>query len=320
MKSTFLLLATFAMLLTSTLVHAQITTTGMAIQGIARDGNNNAITNTQIGLKFTIHYTKNGSDEPLTPSTATLTTDAFGVFSYVLDMSAIENTLFYDYQLKLKIEQTSPASAVISDEDLRFVPYAVSASNGVPTGSIMPFVGTVAPRGWALCNGQALPLSASALRAMVGDNAPDLRGMFVRGAGTNSNNTYANNVGPELKALQTNAVGQHANAQQGAQTITGGSHEHTYRDGTYVVDGNNNYYPGTVSGRTNLGGAASWDGNNSIAYRKNDGTISFSADEISTSTSESHTHGLTLSGDTALNSGAVETRPINYGVNYIIKL
>ena len=153
---------------------AQITTTGIAIQGIAREAaTNNAITNSTIGLRFTVYYGVTPVNA-IPVVTASVTTDAFGVFSYTLDVSAIENKIIYDNQLMLKIEQTSPSTGIISDEKLNFVPYAVSASNGVPTGAIMPFVGTIAPRGWALCDGSLLPSSAGELKILLAsNNAPD---------------------------------------------------------------------------------------------------------------------------------------------------
>lgn len=298
MKSTILLLTTIALLFTSRLVNAQITTTGMAIQGIARDASNNAITSATIGLEFTVHYTKAGSDVALAPTTASLTTDAFGVFSYVLDMSAIENTLFYDYQLKLKIRQTSP-DALISDEDLRFVPYAVSASNGVPTGSIMPFMGTVAPRGWALCNGAALPTSAVTLKAMIGDNAPDLRAMFLRGSGTNGTTGYTTREGPALKAIQADLLGSHLHEKGTIATTSAGDHTHT---STFYNDN----FDGT---------GGTWDKEWGL---ENDSNINGGQKPVvTTSSNGAHTH--TISGSTAL-TGGTETRPVNYGVNYIIKL
>lgn len=296
MKHSFSIIAIILMFVfaTTNKTQAQITSTGMAIQGIARDGSNNAITNlSNLGLKFTIHYTKAGSDVALTPSTATLSTDAFGIFSHILDLSGIDNSLFYDYQLKLKIEQTSPASALISDEDLSFVPYAVSASNGVPTGSIMPYIGTIAPRGWVLCDGSALPSSAITLIAMIGNNAPNLNGMFLRGAGTNSN--YTNNVGPSLKAIQTDAIKTHAS------TVTDPGHLHAITD------------PGHVHGiRGSYGDDA------------NDGQFDSGQGWSYTNNSQSATTGITVNtkvtGITVNYSGASESRPINYGVNYIIKL
>jgi hypothetical protein len=299
MKSTILLLATIAMLITSNSANAQITTTGMAIQGIARDASNNAITNATIGLEFTVHYTKAGSDVALAPTTASLTTDAFGVFSYVLDMSSIENTLFYDYQLKLKIRQTNP-DALISDEDLRFVPYAVSASNGVPTGSIMPFAGSVAPRGWVLCNGAPLPSTAVALKEMIGNNAPDLRAMFLRGTGINGTSGYTSRVGPDLRAIQADALKSHLHEKGTIATSSAGDHTHTstFNNDDYDGDG------GSVSGAWGLEDDAQSGG----GYRP----------VITTSSNGAHTH--TVTGSTALTGDLLETRPVNYGVNYIIKL
>ena len=57
---------------------------------------------------------------------------------------------------------------------LASVPYAISAgSGGIPMGGIIMWSGSVAPTGWALCNGQ--------------NGTPDLRNRFVVGAGS----TYA---------------------------------------------------------------------------------------------------------------------------------
>ena len=67
-----------------------------------------------------------------------------------------------------------------------------------PIGSILPYGGTTAPSGWFLCQGQALSRTeyADLFKAIgtnfgTGDgsttfNIPDLRGEFLRGAGTNS--------------------------------------------------------------------------------------------------------------------------------------
>ena len=280
---------------------AQITTTGMAIQGIARDASNNAITNTAIGLRFTVHYTNlSNSNVDLSPVTASVTTDAFGVFSYVLDLSSIETSLFFDYQMKLKIEQTSPSSTLISDENLNFVPYAVAAGNGVPTGTIMPYVGTTAPRGWALCDGSPLPASAVTLRALMGGgNAPDLRGMFLRGAGTNGNNAYSSNVGPNLKTVQTDAIKSHTlnvNDPGHNHQITDPGHSHKWLYGDERDDdgtgGSNNEF--TLAGGNNTSAIESSRTNISINNNPTNITVNY--------------------------SGQIETRPINYGVTYIIKL
>jgi microcystin-dependent protein len=293
---TKLLMLSFVLLLISAKTFAQITTTGIAIQGIARDELNNAVTNKNISLKFTIHYTNTSNvDVPLTPVTANLTTDAFGVFSYLLDVSSIEHTTYFDNQLKLKIEQTSPVVALISDENFNFVPYAVSASNGVPTGSIMPYIGTTPPRGWALCDGSALPPSAVALKAMIGNNAPDLRGMFLRGAGTNSNGAYSGNAGPLLKNVQTDGIKSHALA------VTDPGHIHAITD----------------PGHTHTISTTDDDDSNGGSNDNAEGGAVYN-------TSGSSKTGITINNNStgiSVNySGQSETRPINYGVNYIIKL
>lgn len=275
---------------------AQITTTGMAIQGIARDASNNAITNSDIGLRFTVHYTNlSNSNVDLSPVTVSVRTDAFGVFSYVLDLSSIENSLFYDFQMKLKIEQTSPTTATISDENLNFVPYAASALNGVPTGTIMSYVGTTAPRGWALCDGSSIPVNplTQTLRTLLGsNNTPDLRGMFLRGAGTNTNSTY---VGPPVKTIQTDGIKSHLH-EVDITTSTNGSHTHTY----------------------STNGEASTEGDGAAAWNITDGGEG-SISDYTIPAAGNHNHRVV--GTTANNTGGLgETRPVNYGVTYIIKL
>ena len=277
---------------------AQITTTGVAIQGIARDAaTNNAISNTLIGLKFTVYYGATPTNA-IAPASSNVTTDAFGVFSYTLDVSLIENKIIYDNQLRLKIEQTSPSTGVISDENLNFVPYAVSASNGVPTGSIMPFIGTVAPRGWILCDGRALPGTATELITLLGsNNAPDLRGMFIRGAGTNSNSSYSTNIGPDLKVIQADSLKSHLHASGTLITDTKGAHNH--------------------SSTTNMNLLVKMDTNfTAAAVDRSDNELNLGPGLI-IPMDGNHTH--IISGSTAT-TGFRETRPVNYGVNYIIKL
>jgi microcystin-dependent protein/ribosomal protein S19 len=300
MKSKLLFLSTL-MLLAVVGSFAQISSTGMAIQGIARNANNTAITNATIGLTFTVYY----GTTPVTVFTVSpdVITDAFGVFSYTLNLTEIDNNLIYDNQLYLKIQTST--GVIISDEKLNFVPYAVSARNGVPTGSIMPFIGTTAPKGWALCDGQALTSITpvpSVLIAMLGSNyAPDLRGMFIRGAGTNSNSSYSTNVGPDLKVIQADSLESHLHEKgtlTTSQNTTLGNlpNSTTPWEFTQITSpsGPNTYY----LPRAGSNGSA----NPPPTINNVDGI---------------HTHSIT--GSTAA-TGAKETRPVNYGVNYIIKL
>ena len=85
-----------------------------------------------------------------------------------------------------------------------------------PIGTINAFGGTTAPDGWLLCQGQAISrTNYSELFSVIGTNfgagdgsttfnVPDLRGEFLRGAGTNSHNNQGNG----------GTVGQHQDATE----------------------------------------------------------------------------------------------------------
>lgn len=285
-------LLSLLMLLSVAATYAQTTASaaGIAIQGIARDNNNTARTSTNLTLKFTIYYNTNDIiyeiDKPVT-------TDAFGVFSVVIEPGNTNNIVIANTQAFLKIAE---GSTIISDEKLKQVPYAIAASNGVPTGSIMPYIGATAPTGWVLCNGSALPsdASATALKALIGNNAPNLQGMFLRGTGISPVNSQA---GPALKAMQSDEFEKHTHGIGNLGTSTAGAHTHD--DGAYKYllkqDGHS-----TENGTDDDGGQP----NLSSAREMLD--------------AGAHTHTITGTLDNA--GTASETRPVNYGVNYIIKL
>jgi len=195
MKSKLLFLSLLMLLITATsFAQTSASASGIAIQGIARDNNNSAFTNQTITFEFTIYDPADASNLIYFKSIA-LTTDAFGVFSYIMDVGPSKNSKFYNKNLWLKIKDAS-SGQTISDEVFKHVPYAISANNGVPTGSIMPYIGTDAPTGWVLCDGRALGSidGAEELIALVGNNAPDLGGMFLRGTGGSGDH-----IGPAFK-------------------------------------------------------------------------------------------------------------------------
>jgi hypothetical protein len=308
MKSKLLFLS-FLMLLTVTTNYAQSSAeqAGIAVQGIARDVNNTAIASTSISFTFELYYLNTASAEvSIYTITENLQTDAFGVFSYIIEANAVNNEKFANYQAYLRIKM---GNDIISNEKLKHVPYAISANNGVPTGSIMPFIGTAAPYGWALCNGAALPSTATELRAMVGTNAPNLQGMFLRGTGTSPVNSQA---GPGLKATQVDAIKSHnpsiTDPSHGhgitdpghGHAITDPSHAHATQQSDNTDDGT--YFAG--------GTAASRDAATRTAY------TGISINSASTGISLA----AATTGISAAYSGAGETRPVNYGVHYIIKL
>lgn len=290
MKSKLLLMLCFFCATISNYAQSSATQSGIAVQGIARDASNTALTNQTINLTFTLYYL-DASNNPkdIYTTTRNLTTDAFGVFSDVIDAGSVNSSLVANNIVYLKIQK---GAEVISDEKLRHVPYAISANNGVPTGSIMPFIGAVAPEGWALCNGTALPVTATVLIAMVGANAPNLQGMFLRGTGTS---TPYNQSGPTLRGTQDDTIEGHNHSA----SVNDPGHSHGYGDIFYSEGGKG----GTINVTSGIGINGNTDNDNmGLEIRR---------------TSDSSGTGITVSTG---NTGGTETRPINYGVNYIIKL
>jgi len=289
-----LLLFSFIVLFPLLQLHSQTSasTAGIAVQGIARDNNNTARTAQTIPFIFTLYYKENGTNvNVVSPININLLTDAYGVFSYIIDPLAASNSKFANNEVWLKIEADG---VEVSNEKLKHVPYAIAANNGVPTGSILPFVGASAPEGWALCDGQSLigkPGSADLIALLGSNNTPDLRGMFIRGTGTSPVN---NQAGPALKATQQDALKSHSHGSGSLVNSTNGNHVHVWNHDMEGDDsGSGSSYseftgkPGSVAGDQVMGAAGD------------------------------HTHS--ISGSTAT-TGDTETRPVNYGVNYIIKL
>lgn len=303
MKKIYSILYIFIGLLIIANANAQtnVTTSGMSIQGIARDENNAAIANIdQLGLVFTVYYLTPANAEVLIlTKSANVKTDNFGVFSYVLDINQAQYGLISSQSAYLKVVQ---GSVVFSNEKLQAVPYAIFAQNGVPTGAIMPFIGTVAPNGWLLCNGSSfasldVAITANLKALLGGTTTPNLNGMFLRGAGSTPDNLH---TGPLLKSVQQDDFKKHLHSVS-ITTTSAGIHNHNENNDGYnkVLVMDNKY---TVGGTDNNNGSGQEP---NLVYSKtiaNDGA---------------HTHN--VSGSTG-ETGTTETRPINYGVNYIIKI
>ncbi|MDO7171830.1 tail fiber protein [Mariniflexile sp. AS56] len=279
------LLLSLLMLCVATINYAQSSAeqSGIAVQGIARDANNTAIASSSISMTFDLYYF-NDSNSPTTIFSETLNvqTDAFGVFSHVIANAVVNDVKFANYKAFLRIKK---GTEIISDEKLQHVPYAIAANNGVPTGSIMPFVGSVIPKGWLLCNGAATVPVNSPLYVLLGNSTetPNLNGMFLRGTGTSAVN---NQNGPSLRGTQGDTFKQHKHS---GRTNTDGKHGHGGNNVIYSASSNvgNEVIMNTKGTKSKL-----WDSNES-----------------------NHDHVFTTD-----NAGAGETRPVNYGVNYIIKL
>jgi microcystin-dependent protein len=295
MKKLYFVFLVAIALFSNAYAQSNVTSSGISIQGIARDETNAAIANIdQLGLVFTIYSLGAGNSEQLILTrTANVKTDNFGVFSYVLE---IDQTLYTQIGAQATYLKVVQGSVVFSNEKLQAVPYSIYAQNGVPTGAIMPFIGTAAPRGWLLCDGSTFADNATNanLKALLGSTTtPDLRAMFLRGAGTGNGKT-----GPALKTVQQDDFLSHLHAVN-LNTNSAGTHNHFI--------GRRSHSSGNVA-----------DANNAHASENSavttDGAL---IGQFNTSDAGAHTHN--VSGNSA-NTGGTETRPINYGVNYIIKI
>ena len=280
---------------------------GIAVQGIARDANNTAYTGESIILTFEMYY-MNGNIEVgvYTSQPTTVSIDPFGVFSHVIPLGEDEAVLtqFNNRQLWLRI---SAGDTVISNEVFKRVPYAYAARNGVPTGSIMPFIGTTAPLGWLLCDGGTIDEvpHTLALRDLLGgvSTTPNLQGMFLRGAGTSPlSTTTAVKEGPALMSTQEDSNKSHIHNKGSLTMDIKGNHNH------HITYGGKTYNRVVTVGTTDAVTASTVDATNGELDLINSFVMPTRGD---------HKHNIT--GNVG-GSGGAESRPVNYGVNYIIKL
>ena len=164
-----------------------------------------------------------------------------------------------------------------------------------PAGMIAPFAGTSAPTGWLACQGQAVSQTTyAALYAAIGATwntggegagnfrLPDLRGMFLRGTGTNATGSSSGAVGPSVGVYAADTYLNHNHTA----TSTDSGHTHTYNNAR--------------SGGANLQSGSNYNLNNTTD------TTSVGTANITTTVATSTT-------------GGTETKPKNYGVLYIIK-
>lgn len=172
--------------------------------------------------------------------------------------------------------------------------YTSQANTDPPIGTIIPYYGSAASvaalnlGGWFLCDGTSInsisddilfPDEKTALIAVVGANFPDLRGLFLRGAGSNS---YDPSSPRAVGNIQTEQTGFTAHNYQRANDPTGSTNV-----------GVNNVTVQSGTGATVVGSLSSANHNHSV--------------------------GTTTTATTDPNAGGTETRPDNVAVTYIIK-
>lgn len=308
MKNSFLILFFLAAFFSVKNVNAQasVTSTGISIQGIARDENNSALANIdQLGLTFKIYYLDASNAEvQISSTTANVRTDNFGVFSYVLTIDNSQFIMISNTPAYLKVTQ---GSVVFSNEKLQAVPYAIHAQNGVPTGTIMAYIGTTAPTGWLLCDGGSFADNAyyAQLKTLLGGlNTPNLNARYLRGTGA-----VTGKEAIALRGTQDDTFKPHNHSVGSLATVTNGDHSHANDGFDKLARTDDRYWVNSSVVHTGVATATSSPANRTNVWESR-----------SMTTTGAHTH--TISGNTADsgNASVNETRVYSYGVTWIIKI
>jgi microcystin-dependent protein len=211
-------------------------------------------------------------------------------------------------------------TAAIKDENV--TRSKVVSTERIPVGAVMPFAGSAAPAGFLLCDGSAINRTTYAdlfaiLNITHGQgngsttfNIPDYRGRFLRGVDSGIARD------PDRESRTAMATGGNAGDAVGSiQT------QATKAPGTSFTSGAGSAHTHLIVKDVTLSSQASVTASNYVARAYSSGSDSANyvlsgqasaADAGKTSSESSHTHSITGGGDS-------ETRPINAGVNYIIK-
>tara|TARA_R100000329_G_scaffold34474_2_gene32144 strand:+ start:4338 stop:5453 length:1116 start_codon:yes stop_codon:yes gene_type:complete len=178
-----------------------------------------------------------------------------------------------------------------------------AAVAGVPRGAVFCMATSTVPDGYLECNGDSIPngngtvqgktADFSALRALIGATLPDLRGEFVRGWASDTNDS-TRDQGRGILTGQSDDITSHNHAGSSTSSVTDPGHFHNLL-----------YDNGSFGGSS---GAVTPRGSNTPS---NPGI----SNRISTKTT-----GISVSTSTTIgNTGGSETRPRNVALMYIIK-
>ncbi len=61
------------------------------------------------------------------------------------------------------------------------VVHGVGLGDNFPVGTVIAYMGNSAPDGWLLCDGRSVGDTHIALKSLIGEKTPDLKGRFLRG-------------------------------------------------------------------------------------------------------------------------------------------
>ena len=249
------------------------------------------VVNGTVSMTFRFYYQETGGDPACTIGPVDVKVSS-GIFNYGLK----PNTVDWSKE-EVWLETSIGTTAMRPRERMVSQPYALSAGNGVPAGTVIAYAGNNVPDGYLLCDGR--PVSASqypALFRAIGTtyggnssafNLPDFRGMFLRGEGTYKATPGNPNHYESHPAYSTSTI--YRSATLG--TLQGD----TIRNITGVVNGMPNGQMGTsgVFFRTTA------VGNGNVTPGVGNSDLNFEASRVVPT--------------------ANENRPANYAVKYCIK-
>jgi microcystin-dependent protein len=214
-----------------------------------------------------------------------------------------------------------------------------------PTGTVLPFAGSAAPDGWAICNsGEYSKTTYAALFAVIGTTygetngsggvgtthfrVPDMRGVFPRGAGTNGTSNYGGVTGHTPAGGSVGAKGGQKTAKNGlansASSISALSLGNQNTNHSHADNGHGHGFSGdsvTRGGNGGVGRALAIGDANDYGIYIPTGNIATGYSSLG-SNNLNHSHALS-SGTAAaqtVSSTDTETTPASLSLNYIIKL
>jgi microcystin-dependent protein len=308
--------------LNSQLSTAFAQTTAFTYQGQLSSGAGNA--NGNYDLRFSVYDANVAGNFIAGPITNSAVAVSNGLFTVTLNFGAgVFTGTNYWVEMGVRTNGGTSFATLVPRQQLTPTPYAVSAYNGVPPGSIMAYAGTTAPNGWLLCN-TSVPVSRTtyaALFAAIGTNygagdfsttfnLPDFRGRFLRGVDAGSG------LDPDRNTRNAmNAGGNTGNAVGSIQGGVFGSHNHS--NSAFATSDHQHWLPSGGNGANGIYASIDRFGTDRVvSFHRNFVT---KTSDTTANTIESLSDTPTTLAAVVTSEGGNETRPVNAYVNYIIK-